>query len=296
MAPMAPPTEPAPTVPENGIETPLPIQPGMVSDCNKFYLVQRGDTCAAIAAQHGISRSDFTTWNPKVGGDCAGLWAEANACVSVIGYTPTPTKPGSDDDDKNNKDKNKNNNGGVETPSPTQPGMVANCVRFHYVQHGESCAHLAGRYGVSVADLVAWNPRAGAGCEGLWAGAYACVGMPAFRIRSRYHLGCRGETHNDVTTLGRDGVCIDTDCRVGSLDVAAEGACPGGQVQISYWEKPGCVGGWYGYGYTSRGTCRDLWTAGWKFRSLHLRCMDSADDCVTRNTCSYDPEPASSSC
>ncbi|RSL51422.1 hypothetical protein CEP51_015207 [Fusarium floridanum] len=31
--------KPSPTVPSNGIETPNSIQPGMVNNCNKFYLV-----------------------------------------------------------------------------------------------------------------------------------------------------------------------------------------------------------------------------------------------------------------
>ncbi|KAJ2978409.1 hypothetical protein NQ176_g3831 [Zarea fungicola] len=266
----------------SGIETPLPIQPDMVSDCNKFYLVKKGDTCVTIAVEHGITEKDFATWNPKVGGNCAGLWAETYACVSVIGYKPTPTDPGN----------------GISTPLPVQPGLLPNCIKFHLVLSGESCAEMAARYGISVTDVVAWNPNAGRNCEALWANTYACVGMPAFRLQSYYNSGCKGKKYNDVTVarVALDGVCVNTDCQVASLDIAAEGVCPGGQVQISYWENAGCKGKWFGYGYTSRGTCRNLWSQGWKFKALHFRCISSAEDCVNRKTCSYDPEPQNSSC
>jgi hypothetical protein len=43
-----------------------PQQTGTVTNCNKFYLVQSGDTCPAIEAQFGISMSQFIAWNPSV--------------------------------------------------------------------------------------------------------------------------------------------------------------------------------------------------------------------------------------
>lgn len=119
----------------------------------------------------------------------------------------------------------------------------------------------------------------------------------AFHLKTRYHTECTGDVHNEVTIDNNsDGICIDTNCAVGSVDVAAAGACPGMQVQLSYWEKPGCGGKWFGYGYISRGTCHRMWTDGWKFQSLHLRCASEKDDCVTKGTCKYDPEPAKGIC
>lgn len=79
-----------------GIESPLPVQPGMVGNCDAFYLVKEGDNCATIAAAHGITLAQFQTWNTKTGTNCAGLWLDAHACVSVIGHTPptpSPTSP-----------------------------------------------------------------------------------------------------------------------------------------------------------------------------------------------------------
>lgn len=71
---------------DNGITTPLPIQPGMVDNCDVFYYVKPGDNCLKIAAQFGISFDQFKEWNPTVGKDCLSLWADANVCVRTIGF------------------------------------------------------------------------------------------------------------------------------------------------------------------------------------------------------------------
>lgn len=118
----------------------------------------------------------------------------------------------------------------------------------------------------------------------------------AFHVTTKYHNDCSGDVHNDVVVGHDQGTCIDTGCSVASLDVASAGDCRGGRVQISYWEQPGCSGKWFGYGYTSRDTCRALWTDGWKFGSLHLRCADEWYDCVNQGTCTADPEPATGIC
>jgi chitinase len=77
--------------PGNGITTPLPTQPTIASDCNKFYKVPAKEGCETAAKKNGLSLYRFTLWNPSVGSTCNGLWADAYACISVIGYTPYPT-------------------------------------------------------------------------------------------------------------------------------------------------------------------------------------------------------------
>ncbi|RYP67825.1 hypothetical protein DL769_005687 [Monosporascus sp. CRB-8-3] len=127
--------------PASGIETPTPIQPGM--------------------RNHGIAVEEFITWEPEVGDTCSSLWKDVNVCVSVIGRTPTPTEP----------------DNGIETPSPIQDGMTKGCKMFHFVTSGLSCATVADRYHISVADFVRWNPAAKSGCSGLWDNTYACVAV-----------------------------------------------------------------------------------------------------------------------
>ena len=70
----------------NGVPTPLPTQPGIVSNCKKFVRVNPGDTCSIIAFYNGpISTADFVKWNTGVGGTtCNTLQANTFACIGVM--------------------------------------------------------------------------------------------------------------------------------------------------------------------------------------------------------------------
>ncbi|KAK8104523.1 LysM domain-containing protein [Apiospora kogelbergensis] len=132
-----------------GIETPLPTQPELVKDCGKFHLVESGESCSAIASANGITLTQFLGWNAAAGRGCSGLWADAYACVHVVGYhKPTPAQ----------QPRN-----GVATPAP--------------IQKGQTCAVIASQYHVSVGNLVSWNTAVGPGCTGMWAETYLCVGV-----------------------------------------------------------------------------------------------------------------------
>ena len=154
--------EPTPTDPGNGIETPLPTQPGMVDNCDEFHLVESGDSCATISEKSRITVEEFLKWNPEVGGTaCTGLWLDAYVCVSVIGHEPTPTNPGN----------------GIETPTPIQDGMTPNCKKFHFIKKGQTCEDIVSQHGITLANFIKWNPAAGKDCKGLWAETYACVAV-----------------------------------------------------------------------------------------------------------------------
>ncbi|PMB67693.1 putative endo-1,3(4)-beta-glucanase [Beauveria bassiana] len=114
----------------------------------------------------------------------------------------------------------------------------------------------------------------------------------AFSVKARYNINCGGSVTNNVDIQpGSNGVCVRTNCNVGSLEIPSAGSCPDGQVRISFWQNADCDGDWYGYGYASRGTCRGLWTNGWGFKSLWLSCADPASDCIQQGTCTAAPEP-----
>ncbi|EJP66260.1 Concanavalin A-like lectin/glucanase [Beauveria bassiana ARSEF 2860] len=116
----------------------------------------------------------------------------------------------------------------------------------------------------------------------------------AFSVKARYNINCGGSVTNNVDIQpGSNGVCVRTNCNVGSLEIPSAGSCPDGQVRISFWQNADCDGDWYGYGYASRGTCRGLWTNGWGFKSLWLSCADPASDCIQQGTCTAAPEPES---
>lgn len=153
---------PTPTKPDNGIDTPLPIQEGMVDDCDDFYTVQSGDTCAVIASEHGIDVSDIIEWNPAVGPACSDMWEAYSLCVSVIGQEPAPAAP----------------DNGVETPEPIQPGMVDNCGEFHLVESGDICKSISDENDITVDQFLEWNTDVGGrACSGLWVDAYVCIGV-----------------------------------------------------------------------------------------------------------------------
>jgi len=152
---------PSSTKPSNGIATPEPTQPQMVSNCDLFYFVKSGESCASVLSKNSITVDQLFAWNPSVNKDCSGLWADVNVCVSIIGHTPTTTQPGN----------------GITTPTPIQPTIVANCDAFYFVPKGEACDTVAGKNGISVAELIKFNPSAGSNCQGLWADTYACVSI-----------------------------------------------------------------------------------------------------------------------
>ncbi|KAM0324885.1 hypothetical protein ACHAQA_007851 [Verticillium albo-atrum] len=79
------------------VTTPSPYMPGMVSGCVRFYF--RGSDAAAlycydIASYAGIPLSSFYAWNPQVGNDCSGLWADTWYCIGISGSTPTTISTG----------------------------------------------------------------------------------------------------------------------------------------------------------------------------------------------------------
>ncbi|KAF5520145.1 LysM domain-containing protein [Colletotrichum aenigma] len=113
------------------------------------------------APSNGITLANFLAWNKGAGSNCGGLWADAYACVGVVGGSTTPTNPGN----------------GVQTPTPIQSGMTTKCKSFHFVESGQTCAAIAPKYGVTVASLISWNPAVGSGCNGMWAETYLCVAV-----------------------------------------------------------------------------------------------------------------------
>lgn len=65
----------------NGVVTPQPSQPGIVSNCATFHWIAAGVTCSQVLSYEKISLADFVKWNPIVGSDCTGIKADVNVCV-----------------------------------------------------------------------------------------------------------------------------------------------------------------------------------------------------------------------
>jgi hypothetical protein len=153
--------KPSSTTPGNGVQTPQPTQPGMVTNCNKFHWIAKGVTCNQVYSYQKISLADFVRWNPTVKDDCSGMWAEVQVCVGVIGggASPTPTS------------------NAIQTPQPTQPGMVSGCKKFHYVAEGVVCSQITSYQKITLADFIRWNTGIKSDCSNMWSGAHVCVGV-----------------------------------------------------------------------------------------------------------------------
>ncbi|KAH6953500.1 hypothetical protein DER45DRAFT_587025 [Fusarium avenaceum] len=162
-------TEPEPT---KGVEH-SPAQDGLIESCTAFYKAKKGDTCAKVIAAYGTFKfNDFFKWNPAVGEDCSGIWADTWYCVGVPG-TPTgvPTKTMATT--------TTTKAAGSSKPSTTQEGLIESCTSFHPAAKGETCAKIVSNFGTFDFDtFFKWNPAVGEDCSGIWAGYYYCVGVP----------------------------------------------------------------------------------------------------------------------
>ncbi|RHZ63585.1 LysM peptidoglycan-binding domain-containing protein [Aspergillus thermomutatus] len=144
---------------------PSPTQTGIISTCNRYHKAVSGDTCAGIVKQYGTFTLDqFLSWNSAVGADCSGLWLGYYYCIGVPGtptQPPTTTTPA----------------GCTSAPTPTQPGAVCACKKWHKVVSGNTCDSIQKQYGITAADFNQWNPQVGTSCSTLWLGYYVCVGV-----------------------------------------------------------------------------------------------------------------------
>jgi hypothetical protein len=139
----------------------------MVSNCNKFHWIAKNVNCDQVISYQKITRADFVKWNPTVLDDCRGMWAEVNVCVGVIGGSPAPA-PATTTTTAGN---------GVQTPQPTQPGMVGNCNKFHWIAKNVNCDQVISYQKITRADFVKWNPTVLDDCRGMWAEVNVCVGV-----------------------------------------------------------------------------------------------------------------------
>ncbi|KAL3486679.1 hypothetical protein BJX62DRAFT_228560 [Aspergillus germanicus] len=72
------------TTTTSGDAAPGPTQSGIPSNCNKWHLVEEGDTCYDIAQDNNITLEQFYGWNPAVKSDCGeGFWLGNAYCVGV---------------------------------------------------------------------------------------------------------------------------------------------------------------------------------------------------------------------
>lgn len=103
-----------------------------------------GDSCASIIEKFGtFTLSQFQTWNPAVGKNCAGLFLGYYYCIAVPGTPNTriSVTPASTPTPK------------VLGPQPQQPGTSKKCTRYYLVKAGDSCFDIEQNQKISAADF-----------------------------------------------------------------------------------------------------------------------------------------------
>ena len=151
---------------------PSPTQDGLISSCTRFHQAKKGETCANIISTFGTFDFDtFYSWNPAVGEECSGIWANYYYCVGIPG-TPT-TKP--------SVTTAKPTATGFPTPSPIRDRTVKGCTKFHLASKTTTCPSIEKYYNLPFPQFLAWNPEVQSDCSGLWVNYYVCVMVEGYK-------------------------------------------------------------------------------------------------------------------
>lgn len=65
------------------VAPPRPTQSGTAANCNRYYVVQSGDSCAGVESKYSITFNQLYTWNPSIGSNCQYLGVGNAYCVGV---------------------------------------------------------------------------------------------------------------------------------------------------------------------------------------------------------------------
>lgn len=141
-----------------------PTALGTTTKCGKYYDVQSGDICQLIALNNTISVALFEAINPNINSTCGNLvpglyycvWPTADWNVSTAGNGTTNT-----------------------TSTTATSGASSSCYRWYVVQSGDNCVLIEQEYGITLAQLQAWNPSVNGNCTNLLASDAYCVKGPA---------------------------------------------------------------------------------------------------------------------
>ncbi|KAG2183295.1 hypothetical protein INT43_006300 [Umbelopsis isabellina] len=111
------------------------------ASCSKTYKVKDVDNCISVAKKFGLSLTEFYALNPSVNSHCGNLLTGKFYCVA-------------------------------EAASTTE------CTSKHSVTDSDTCISVAKKYGISLNDFYAWNPKVHKGsCDNLDTGKSYCVAV-----------------------------------------------------------------------------------------------------------------------
>jgi LysM repeat protein len=137
--------------------TPSPIQPGVISTCNKYAKTNSGGAkCSVFAGRIGVSEAQLYAWNSVLGPNGENCGSKfVGDTYYCVGVTPPP--------------------------GSTQAGITPYCTKYEKANAGGSCPVFANRVGISTANLYAWNTVLGDNGQNcgssFWGDTFYCVGV-----------------------------------------------------------------------------------------------------------------------
>ncbi|KAJ4245208.1 hypothetical protein NW762_014078 [Fusarium torreyae] len=168
-----------------------PVANGTTKDCSHWFTHDGSLSCTQICLAYEIPINIFTGANPSLNkttcdtdlvvGNAYCLepvagWDQPSATETVsAGNTATASASGTKSAAATSSATQTSTSGKV--PSPTQPGIVDGCNKWHYVDDGDGCYSIAEKYSIKLADFYSWNSKVGTDCAGLWLHYYVCVGV-----------------------------------------------------------------------------------------------------------------------
>ncbi|OBT40352.1 hypothetical protein VE00_08469 [Pseudogymnoascus sp. WSF 3629] len=152
--------------------------------CSFSVAASVGDTCETFSGSWGLSVDQFQKLNPDT--QCPALDDSKNYCVigtvtSPTGSAPTSTaKPTTTTAAPTSTTQVPSTTTSVAPtgPSPTMPGIVAECDQFYKIASGDQCDTIEVKFGINDSDFKKWNSETNAECSNLWLDYYVCVHVP----------------------------------------------------------------------------------------------------------------------
>lgn len=151
------------------IDTPASsTPPGTVANCGLFYTVQPDDECNTVALRFGITFDQLRTMNPSLDATCSNLFLSDSYCVALVDGSTIPTSSAPP-----------TTTSFVSPPGPTQSGATTKCRQWYTTVSGDDCSIVGQAFGITFAQLKAWNPYLDASCSNMWLEYAYCVAGPS---------------------------------------------------------------------------------------------------------------------
>ncbi|KAK6500776.1 hypothetical protein TWF506_003539 [Arthrobotrys conoides] len=134
---------------------------GTTRNCGKWYQIAKEDICQIISLKTKIALNLFYDINPNIDSECSNL-------VVGLWYCVQPTENWRGDESVTTRTT-------LPPPGPTESGTSQACYEWHKVVSGDYCGLLESSYGISLDDLIDWNPTLKRDCSNLLLGKAYCV-------------------------------------------------------------------------------------------------------------------------